>query len=82
VVMREKNSPNAAPCSSRKVINMGTWCLGVQMGYHAPPPRGGGDKYDGLNLQVGGWETGQQPVTVTKLLGNLNCEEEKVHIGL
>jgi len=48
--MREKNSPNAAPRRSRKVTNMGTWHLGVQLGHLAL----GGDKYGGLNLQVGG----------------------------
>jgi len=37
-----------------KVINMGTWCLGVKLGHLAL----GGDKYGGLNLHVGGWETG------------------------
>ena len=50
MVTREKNSPNAAMGRSRKVTNMGIWCLGVELGHLAP----GGDKYGGLNLQVGG----------------------------
>jgi len=78
--MREKNSPNAAMGRSRKVTNMGIWCLGVQLGHLAP----GGDKYGGLNLQVGGRRQADNlSPSKSKLLGNLNCEEEeKVHIGM
>jgi hypothetical protein len=50
VTTGKKKSPNADPCRSRKATNMGTWCLGVQLGHLAL----GVDKYGGLNLQVGG----------------------------
>ena len=42
---------------------MDTWCLGVIAG----PPCPGGDKYGGLDLQVGGRVTEQQHVTIKKL---------------
>jgi len=32
----------------------------------AGPPYPGGFKYSGLALQIGGWATGQQPVTAKK----------------
>ena len=43
-----------------------------QNGYLVPggiagPPSPGGYKYGGLALQVGGWVTGLQPITITKL---------------
>jgi hypothetical protein len=52
---------------------------GNQNGYLVPgdiagPPYPGGYKYGGLDLQVGGWATGRQPVTVNKLtVSKLNC---------
>ena len=52
---------------------------GDQNGYPVPggiagPPCPGGYKFGGLALQVGGWATGWQPVTVKNwLLGNLKC---------
>jgi len=45
---------------------MGTRCLRLWLGM----PRV--YEYSGLALQVGGCATGRQPVTVRKLLGNLN----------
>ena len=39
----------------------------------AGPPCPGGYKYSGPILQVGGWVAGRQPVTVKKLVGNVNC---------
>jgi len=45
---------------------------GDQSGYLVPsgiagPPCPGGYKYSGLNLQVGGWVTSRQSVTLEKL---------------
>jgi len=45
----------------------------------AGPPCRGVYKYGGLALQVGGWATGRQPVTINK--GNLNCSLRTVGLS-
>jgi hypothetical protein len=68
---RGKNSPTAVHVGRKRRVK---WVPVAVGGGIAGPPYPGVYKYGGLALQIGGWATIRQPVTVRNLTGRKpNC---------